>query len=129
MVSSENSVKIIAAFKAGMYGTFKEWVVFEFTSGQRLVRKLRVDVGSSCNYDKLCAVRKRLDSPRWTEKNALIKWCPETAAQITEKQTCSGDDIASMSMFDCALSRGNYIQQMRRFIKLEEAKREELMAR
>ena len=48
-------------FTGGMFGSFMQWITFDFGSRPVLVRKLNVELGVQIVQDKVQQLRKQLD--------------------------------------------------------------------
>jgi len=107
---------------SGMYGTFREWVIFEFSCGSKLVRKLSVDVGSEDDFIKITKLRETLSVSRWTEDNAEIVRCKLTSNNV---KTCLKDPVSISAL--STLKQENYVEQMHLLLDIEEARRNDLL--
>ena len=55
-------------FKAGMFGSFSQWVVFDFGFQPVLVCKVNVEVGTKFIQDKVKKLRQQLQFDRYKDK-------------------------------------------------------------
>ena len=56
--------KIRVVFKGGIFGSFMQWLVFDFGSKPVLVRKLNVELGTQFVQDKVKSLREKLTFDR-----------------------------------------------------------------
>lgn len=109
-----------------MFGTYKEWIVFEFSDERRLVRKLCVDIGSKDDFSKIRNLREKLNFPTWTDDNADIVRVKTASSDVLRLPP--PEDIANMSLLNGHLTCGNYVKKMHWLLQMEELTRLELIS-
>lgn len=56
--------KVQVAFVGGMFGSFSQWVVFDFGQRPVLVRKVNVELGAAVVQEKVRSLREKLKFDR-----------------------------------------------------------------
>jgi len=60
-----SNYKVQVAFVGGMFGSFSQWVVFDFGQRPVLVRKVNVELGAAVVQDKVRSLREKLKFDRY----------------------------------------------------------------
>jgi|SRR6218665_421357 len=65
-IDEDNSkhYKVTVRFTGGLFGSFRQWIVFDFGQNPKLVQKLTVDLGRLEVCDRLLTLRKQLNFDR-----------------------------------------------------------------
>ena len=59
-----DAYKVEVTFKGGIFGSFSQWVIFDFGPRPVLVRKVNVELGTSLAQDKVKRLREKLKFDR-----------------------------------------------------------------
>ncbi|KAH9515064.1 hypothetical protein Btru_019075, partial [Bulinus truncatus] len=121
-------------FTASMFGSFSQWVIFDFDSRPVLVRKLAVEIGASLQQEKVRELRENLAFDRWTSQNKVIVRQPDPSLdEFTEKllqkykEPVSSDDVVTLDSIT-ELNQHNYIHKMHKLLELEEITRHHIIS-
>ncbi|XP_012934940.1 helicase with zinc finger domain 2 isoform X2 [Aplysia californica] len=126
--------KIEVHFTAGMFGSFSQWVVFDFGQRPVLVRKLAVEIGDQLQHEKVKELRENLSADRWTSQNREIVRAPKREEDkltlellLKYKEPAHSEAVVTLnSMTD--LNQHNYIHKMHKLLELEEITRHGMIA-
>ncbi|KAK7002884.1 helicase with zinc finger domain 2-like isoform X1 [Biomphalaria glabrata] len=121
-------------FTASMFGSFIQWVVFDFGSRPVLVRKLAVEIGATLQQEKVRELRENLSFDRWTSQNKIIvRQSDPSLDDFTEKlllkykEPVSSEDVVTLDSIT-ELNQHNYIHKMHKLLELEEITRHHIIS-
>ncbi|XP_076439727.1 3'-5' exoribonuclease HELZ2-like isoform X2 [Babylonia areolata] len=119
-------------FTGGMFGSYSQWVVFDFGTKPVLVRKLNVELGQKSVHDKVKDLRQKLAFDRWTGENRQVIPYQYTYDDFTLKlnQTYKEPSSEAVVTHDSVreLNQHNYVHKMHRLLELEEITRHKLIS-
>ncbi|XP_059174915.1 helicase with zinc finger domain 2-like isoform X2 [Physella acuta] len=126
--------KVNVNFTAGMFGSFSQWVIFDFGVRPVLVRKLAIEIGDHLKHEKVRELRENLAFDRWTSLNReIVRANEEVVDKFTEqllqkyKEPVSSEDVVTQdSLAD--LNQHNYVHKMHKLLELEEITRHRIIA-
>ncbi|XP_025107228.1 helicase with zinc finger domain 2-like isoform X5 [Pomacea canaliculata] len=122
--------RVTVHFSGGMFGSFSQWVVFDFGSRPVLLRKLNVELGLEEIHDKVRDLRKQLAFDRWTTENReVIPYqftYDEVILDMMRKYREPKNIVTQDSMRE--LNSHNYVHKMHRLLDLEEVTRHRIIA-
>ncbi|GFN78225.1 helicase with Zinc finger domain 2-like isoform x3, partial [Plakobranchus ocellatus] len=127
--------KVNVHFNGGMFGSFSQWVVFDFGSKPVLVKKLSVEIGDQLQHERVQDLREELTFDRWTSQNrAIVRFSSElNPDRFTEgllfrykEPSASVDVVTSDRLAD--LNQHNYVHKMHGLLELEEITRQAIIA-
>lgn len=121
-------------FTGGMFGSFQQWVLFDFKTEPVLCRKVTVEVGTQSVHEKLRNLREQLTFDRWTSQNREI--IPhETQDDCDEKllakykEPSSVETVITGTTISTELNQFNYKLKMHTMLELEEFTRHQIISR
>ncbi|KAK2142420.1 hypothetical protein LSH36_958g00101 [Paralvinella palmiformis] len=123
-------------FKAEVFGSFAQTVVFDFGQRPVIARQLYIDIASKKQIQTIKKNRKSLDFYRWTEANSTIIGFPRMISVESGEEGLlkkyqpprSIDAIITYDMLSSPLSRENYVHKMHKLIELEDLKRSQIIS-
>ncbi|XP_046550029.1 LOW QUALITY PROTEIN: helicase with zinc finger domain 2-like [Haliotis rubra] len=122
-------------FTGGMFGSFSQWVIFDFGSAPVLVRKMSVEVGHQRIHEQVHSLRQKLAFDRWTSLNREIirpgNMCgDEFNEQLLRKykEPSSSEHVVTQNSIIAELNRNNYIHKMHKLLELEEMTRHHIIS-
>ncbi|KAK3091336.1 hypothetical protein FSP39_019040 [Pinctada imbricata] len=127
--------RIHVQFTGTMFGSFSQWVIFDFGTMPVLVRKLSVEVGTTNTHDKVKSLREKLQFDRWTSENRRIERFSDQMDEIERrlmnryKSPGSSESVITQQGIVQELNRNNYIHKMRKLLELEEITRHQIISR
>lgn len=120
-------------FSGGMFGSFSQWVAFDFGTKPVLLKKLNVELGHEAVHEKVRDLRQMLSFDRWTTENREVIPYMYTYDDLTVKmlqkykEPASSETVVTQdSMRD--LNEHNYVHKMHRMLDLEEITRHRLIS-
>lgn len=123
-------------FNGTMFGSFSQWVVFDFGTQPVLVRKLSVEVGTKSTHEKVKSLRQKLQFDRWTSENREIiryetKFVDELGEKLKRqyKAPSSSESVITQHTVATELNRNNYHHMMHKLLELEEITRHQIISR
>ena len=123
-------------FNGTMFGSFSQWVVFDFGNQPYLVRKLAVEVGAKSSHEKVKSLRQKLQFDRWTSENREIvrfdtKFVDELGEKLKRqyKAPSSSETVVTQHTVATELNRNNYQHKMHNLLELEEIERHKIISR
>ncbi|XP_021110909.1 helicase with zinc finger domain 2 isoform X2 [Heterocephalus glaber] len=134
--SSRAEFQVGVRVQTASFGTFEQWVVFDFGRRPVLLRKLWLQLGQA-----LCSELTRRPAPGWPEEVDLwhtgnrhmvpcVERTAEQAALMTKYKVPSlALKVGHGSLASEPISRANYRQSMHHFLYEEEAARRQLVAK
>ena len=140
MFSTTNSkgfpgYKVTVTFNASMFGSFNQWVIFDFGHEPVMMRKLSVEVGTVRMHEKVKTLREKLKFDRWTTENRQViryesDWVDEEEKKLISryKAPLSSDSVITQSLL-VELNRNNYKHKMKKLLDLEEITRHQIISR
>lgn len=127
--------KVQVKFTAAMFGSFSQWVIFDFGLEPVLVRKLSVEVGTIRMHEKVRNLRQMLQFDRWTTENREIvrsesEWTDDLEKVLTNKYKApsAADSVVTQNSLVTELNRNNYVHKMKKILELEEITRHQIIA-
>ncbi|OWF53235.1 helicase with zinc finger domain 2-like [Mizuhopecten yessoensis] len=131
----EPCYRVQVKFTAAMFGSFSQWVIFDFGREPVLVRKLSVEVGTMHMHEKIRTLRQQLQFDRWTSENRVIvkneaEWVDDLEKMLTNKYKApsAADSVVTQNSLVTELNRNNYIHKMKKLLELEEITRHQVIA-
>lgn len=124
--------KVDVHFTGGMFGSFNQWVVFDFGKQPVLLRKLNVELGPKNVQEKVKDLRQKLSFDRWTAENReIIQYqylYEDFPVELLQryKEPSSEKVVTQDSIKE--MNRHNYIHKMHRMLDLEEITRHKLIS-
>ncbi|BFZ02836.1 hypothetical protein BsWGS_05875 [Bradybaena similaris] len=126
--------KVNVCFSGGMFGSFSQWVVFDFGERPVLVKKLAVEIGDHLQHERVKELRQDLSIDRWTSLNREIQRAPditldEFTVQLLNryKEPSASQDVVTMDSLT-ELNIHNYVHKMHNLLELEEITRHRMIA-
>lgn len=126
--------KVNVHFTGGMFGSFSQWVVFDFGSRPVLVKKLAVEIGDHLQHEKVRELREDLAFDRWTSLNReIVRTVDLTLDKVTQqllhkyKEPSSSEDVVNLDSM-AELNQHNYVHKMHKLLELEEITRSRIIA-
>jgi len=121
-------------FTGGMFGSFEQWIVFDFGSEPVLCRKVNVEIGDQASHEKVRSLRQKLDFDRWTSLNRQIvkheQVQEEEKRLLTKyKEPSSSTAVVTATTIVRELNQHNYRGKMHKLLELEEMTRHQIIAR
>ena len=125
---------VTVKFTGGMFGSFQQWVLFDFGTEPILCKKVTVEVGNQSDHEKLRNLREQLRFDRWTSQNRQIiahEAIDETEEKLLAKykEPSSSDDVITGTTVSTELNQYNYKPKMHKMLELEEITRHQIIAR
>ncbi|XP_077999824.1 3'-5' exoribonuclease HELZ2-like isoform X2 [Glandiceps talaboti] len=124
---SDNQSTVTVTWHSDMFGTFYQWVVFEFASSEPvLLRKLVVHYGIREQLDKVEAMGLTKDHTVWESTNSQIiefKDCSDDSFEkrlMMKYKNPAGFKEGTLQIEDPELSKENYSTLMHRLVNREE---------
>lgn len=121
-------------FTGGMFGSFQQWILFDFGSEPVLCRKVTVEVGNQSVHEKVRNLREQLRFDRWTSQNRQI--VPHETAEAADekllakyKEPLSSDTVITGTTVSTEINQYNYKPKMHKMLELEEITRHQIIAR
>ncbi|XP_061191305.1 helicase with zinc finger domain 2-like [Saccostrea echinata] len=122
-------------FTGNMFGSFNQWVIFDFGTLPVLVRKLYVEVGTIGTHEKVKSLREKLNFDRWTAENReIIRYEGANVDELERKLTSkykapfSSDSVISQHSVATELNWNNYHHKMHQLLEMEEMKRHQIIS-
>lgn len=127
--------KVVVKFIGGIFGSFSQWVTFDFDFQPILVRKLSVEVGSMDTHERVKHLREQLQFDRWTPFNRQIipfngnteKY--EKLLQKQYKEPSSTESVVTQHTIATELNCHNYVHKMHKLLEMEELTRNKIISR
>ena len=123
-------------FNGTMFGSFSQWVVFDFGTHPVLVRKLSVEVGTKSTHEKVKFLRQKLQFDRWTSENReIVRFVTKFIDALGEKlkrqykAPSSSESVITQHTVSTELNRNNYHHKMHKMLELEEITRHQIISR
>lgn len=142
MISVDYKIKVI--FTTGIFGTFRQSIVFDFASEPLLVKHLCVDVIPDSDLDKINEIRKEITlclSERWTIYNSDIipfhsmlinsSTNDEWEKRLKATYPCPRPEtffLSHATMAEKKFTKNNYRERMHELLFVEEMARYDLIA-
>ncbi|XP_008841501.1 helicase with zinc finger domain 2 isoform X2 [Nannospalax galili] len=134
--SSPAQFQVGVHVQAASFGSFEQWVVFDFGSRPVLLRKLRLQLGQA-HWPGLCgrpAPSHPEELERWHTGNRQVvlevEWTPEQEALMAKyKEPSLALEFSHSALAWGPISRTNYRQRMHNFLYEEEAAQQQLVAK
>ena len=133
---SRDRYRVEVQFTGNMFGSFNQWVVFDFGTLPVLVRKLYVEVGALGTHEKVRSLREKLQFDRWTTENReIVRYkggmVNELERRLTSKYKApaSSDSVISQHSVTTELNWNNYHHKMHQLLEMEEMKRHQIISR
>ncbi|KAJ8965498.1 hypothetical protein NQ314_004086, partial [Rhamnusium bicolor] len=136
--------RINVVFTTGIFGTFRQSVVFDFSSEPVLVKHLCVDVVPDSDLDKINEIRKEITvsiSERWTVHNSDIlpfystlvstSTNEEWEKRLRSMYPCPQAEtflLSHATLSERKFTRNNYRERMHELLFIEEMARYDLIA-
>ncbi|RUS75490.1 hypothetical protein EGW08_016758 [Elysia chlorotica] len=127
--------KVAVHFNGGIFGSFSQWIVFDFGSRPVLRKKLSVEIGDQLQHDRVRELREELDFERWTSQNKQIvragsELIPDhfTEQMLNKYKEPSASDVVTAHQLT-ELNQHNYIHKMHGLLELEEITRQAIISR
>ena len=127
--------RVTVQFTGRMFGSFSQWVIFDFGTLPVLVRKLSVEVGNQDVHNVVKCLRQKLSFDRWTSQNREIVQQPEPLepidSQLSKKYKApdASERVITQDSIIAELNRNNYIHKMHKLLELEELTRHQIISR
>ncbi|XP_013417543.1 helicase with zinc finger domain 2 isoform X2 [Lingula anatina] len=129
------SYRVEVHFTGGMFGSFSQWVVFDFGVKPALYRKLQVEVGTEEAHEKVKELREKLTFDRWTLTNReIVKIDYNLTDELTAtamrqyKEPSSADAVITQDSVIVELNRHNYEHKMHKLLEVEELTRSNMIS-
>lgn len=123
-------------FTGNMFGSFNQWVIFDFGTQPVLVRKLYVEVGTVGTHERVRSLREKLQFDHWTAENReIVRYeganVDELEKRLTSKykSPTSSDSVISQHSVTTELNWNNYHHKMHQLLEMEEMKRHQIISR
>lgn len=121
-------------FSGGMFGSFQQWILFDFGVEPVLCRKVTVEVGTQSVHEKLRNLREQLRFDRWSSQNRQIiphETMDETEEKLVAKykEPTSADTVVTGTTVSTELNQYNYKPKMHTMLELEEITRHQIISR
>lgn len=133
---SRDQYRVEVQFTGNMFGSFNQWVVFDFGTLPVLVRKLYVEVGALGTHEKVRSLREKLQFDRWTTENReIVRYKGGVVDELERKLTskykapASSDSVISQHSVTTELNWNNYHHKMHQLLEMEEMKRHQIISR
>ncbi|XP_052765877.1 helicase with zinc finger domain 2-like isoform X2 [Mya arenaria] len=125
--------KIPLKFTGGMFGSFEQWIVFDFGSEPVLCRKISVEIGDQSAHEKVRNLREQLHFDRWTSQNRQIVKHEqlqegEEKLMAKYKEPSSATAVVTGTTVVRELNRHNYNGKMHKLLELEEMTRHQVIS-
>ncbi|XP_041367136.1 probable helicase with zinc finger domain [Gigantopelta aegis] len=126
--------RVIIQFTGRMFGSFSQWVIFDFGTYPVLVRKLSVEVGSQDVLNVVKSLHQKYLFDRWTSQNCKIVRQPEpsnpTDDQLLQKYKApdASECLITQDIIIAELNCNNYIHKMHKLLELEELTRHKIIS-
>ncbi|XP_022318175.2 3'-5' exoribonuclease HELZ2-like isoform X3 [Crassostrea virginica] len=132
---SRERYRVEVQFTGTMFGSFNQWVVFDFGTLPVLVRKLYVEVGALGTHEKVRSLREKLQFDRWTTENReIVRYKGGVVDELERKLTskykapASSDSVISQHSVTTELNWNNYHHKMHQLLEMEEMKRHQIIS-
>lgn len=128
--------RVKVQFTGTMFGSFSQWVIFDFNVEPVVVRKLSVEVGTMKTHEKVKHLRQKLHFDRWTSENREI--IPFKAEHVEEMQrklkkiykaADSSHSVVTQHSVATELNCNNYVHKMHKLLHMEEITRHQIISR
>ncbi|XP_064617537.1 3'-5' exoribonuclease HELZ2-like [Liolophura sinensis] len=132
--SENNKCTVEVQFSAAMFGSFSQWVVFDFGLDVVVVRKLQVDIGNKVIHEEIKHLRQKHTFDRWTGENRKIVQMPKVLDELEKhllsryKQPDSSESVITRDLLMHQLNRNNYTHRMSKLLQLEELTRHKIIS-
>ncbi|XP_041364401.1 helicase with zinc finger domain 2-like [Gigantopelta aegis] len=126
--------RVIIQFTGRMFGSFSQWVIFDFGMYPVVVRKLSVEVGNHDVHNVVKSLRQKLSFDRWTSQNREIVRQPEPTEPFDDqllqryKAPDASERVVTQDSIIAELNRNNYIHKMHKLLELEELTRHQIIS-
>ncbi|XP_041364208.1 uncharacterized protein LOC121379626 [Gigantopelta aegis] len=126
--------RVIIQFTGRMFGSFSQWVIFDFGTYPVLVHKLSVEVGNQDVHNVVKALRQKFSVYRWTNQNREIVRQPEPSNPVDDqllqkyKIPDASECVVTQDSIITELNRNNYIHKMHKLLELEELTRHQIIS-
>ncbi|KAK3594867.1 hypothetical protein CHS0354_005940 [Potamilus streckersoni] len=127
--------RVTVQFTGGMYGSFQQWVIFDFDTEPVVCRKLTVEVGTQSSHEKVRRLRETLTFDRWTSLNReIVRYDSDATYPYEEKllqkykEPASSESVVTQQVVLTELNRHNYIPKMHKLLELEEITRHQIIS-
>ena len=127
--------RVHVQFTGTMFGSFSQWVIFDFGTMPVLVKKLSVEVGSKNTHDKVRSLREKLQFDRWTSENRRIERFNDQMDDMERrlmnryKAPGAAEHVITTDGIIQELNRNNYQHKMKKLLELEEITRHQIISR
>ncbi|XP_070186287.1 3'-5' exoribonuclease HELZ2-like isoform X2 [Littorina saxatilis] len=119
-------------FQGGMFGSFNQWVAFDFGKKPVLLRKMNVELGHETLHEKVRDLREKLTFDRWTpESRQVIPYkykYDEFDLELFNRYKEPGSQAVVTQDSIRELNRHNYVHKMHKMLELEEITRHKLIS-
>ncbi|KAL3877847.1 hypothetical protein ACJMK2_035491 [Sinanodonta woodiana] len=127
--------RVTVQFTGGMYGSFQQWVIFDFDTEPVVCRKLTVEVGTQSSHEKVRHLRETLTFDRWTSLNReIVRYDSDATYPYEEKllrqykEPASSESVVTQQVVLTELNRHNYVPKMHKLLELEEITRHQIIS-
>lgn len=136
--SKRDMYEVSVLFKGNMFGTFSQWVVFDFGSRPVIVQKLTVHAGPSHVHERMQEVQQKLGFEVWTPQNRDIVFFsdeptdhfqPGSNMTLQKKYPIPSSRDIDQQTLEGSLNAHNYIHKMHKLLQLEELKQTQILMR
>ncbi|XP_070570215.1 3'-5' exoribonuclease HELZ2-like [Ptychodera flava] len=114
------------AFESEMFGSFHQWVVFDFGFEPVLMRKLTAHVGSPQDLETIGQIQRQTEVTAWDSTNSIIVPYPDPVRSEFDNRLLKTYKIPStfekqtQMVREVELSKKSYTYQMHRLLNMEE---------
>ena len=126
-------------FQGDLFGSFTQWVAFDFGTKPITIRKLNVEVGVSFVQDNVKKLREKLNFDLWTSENRNIIFFNQEEMESYQKsfmgrlhskyRVPTAADVANQRSLGVELNRHNYVHKMHDLLYLEELTQSQIISR
>ncbi|XP_076459401.1 3'-5' exoribonuclease HELZ2-like isoform X2 [Babylonia areolata] len=124
--------RVSVHFTGGMFGSFSQWVVFDFGTKPVLLRKLNVELGHEAVHEKVKDLRQKLAFDRWTKENreviAYHYSYDDTIVKMLQQYKEPASEVMVTQDSIKELNQHNYVHKMHKMLHLEEMTRHKLIS-
>lgn len=129
--------EVVVYFTGGMFGSFMQWVAFDFGRQPVLVQKINVELGATFVQEKVERLREKLKFDRWTGENREIVKAQKDveedeihAAILRQyKSPTSVEAVITQQALGVDINRHNYVHKLHKLLYIEEFTRNKIISR
>ncbi|KAL8623914.1 hypothetical protein ACOMHN_054255 [Nucella lapillus] len=119
-------------FTGGMFGSFVQWVAFDFGTKPVLLRKLNVELGHEAMHEMVKDLRQKLAFDRWTKENREVisyRYIYDEAMldQLQQYKEPASEVVVTQDSIR-ELNQHNYVHKMHKMLRLEEITQHKLIS-